>query len=77
MSRQTEEHLRLAGVILLILVTVAAAPVLDDVIGFLSDAPYVQLLPLIVERGTDGGLSDVLTSAWSTVIDELCGRIPL
>lgn len=77
MSRQTEKRVRLAGAILLILISVAVAPLLDDVVGFLSDAPYVEYLPLMVERGTDSSLSDVLTSAWSAATNLWCGRVLL
>ena len=69
MSAQTEAKIRLAGVILLVIAAVAAAPVLDDVIGFLSDAPYVRYLPMVLERNGDGTAADVLTSAMDRLWD--------
>ncbi|HWQ56375.1 MAG TPA: hypothetical protein VN442_21995 [Bryobacteraceae bacterium] len=39
------------GLAILLLVTAAAvAPLVDEIVGFLSEAPYVQFLP-VVERG--------------------------
>ena len=74
MSAQTEARVRLAGVILALLLAVVAAPVLDDAVGFLSDAPYVQYLPVILERGTSvceaaASAVDAIRSAWG-------GRLP-
>jgi hypothetical protein len=61
MSAQAEHRIRLAGAILAILVGVVAAPVLDDIVGFFSEAPYVRYLPIVLERVQDA--SGVLTSA--------------
>lgn len=63
MSAQAEHRIRLAGAILAILVGVVAAPVLDDIVGFFSEAPYVRYLPIVLERVKDASDGGVLTSA--------------
>ncbi len=43
-------RLTLGLLILLLLAAAVAAPVLDDIVGFFSDAPYVQYLPAAGDR---------------------------
>jgi len=50
---ESDVRVRMAGLILLLLMAAAAAPVLDDIIGFLAEAPYVEYLQALPVRGAD------------------------
>jgi hypothetical protein len=76
MSPQTEGRFRLGGAIVLCLIAVAAAPVVDFVVGFFADAPYVRWLPPVIHRGADWAIHDVLISAWKA-LSAIPGRLPL
>lgn len=65
MSRQTD-GIRIGFAILLLIVASVLAPVLDEIVGFVSEAPYLRLLPAD-EAGNSQAMSlaAVLTSAMS------------
>jgi len=65
------------GAILLCMIAITAAPVLDEMVGFFSDAPYVRWLPLVIHPGTDPAIHDVLISAWNALSALLADRLPL
>jgi hypothetical protein len=75
MSAQTEARVRMAGAILLLVAATAAAPVVNEAVWFLSEAPYVPYLPLILERGA--GLTDALATAAEALRGVCEGRLPL
>ena len=75
MSAQSEARVRMAGVILILVVAVVAAPVLDDVVGFFSEAPYVRYLPVVMEGGP--GFMDALAPAAETIGIVLGDRLTL
>jgi hypothetical protein len=60
-QQRCEAHLRIGMLILLLLAAALAAPVLDEIIGFFSDAPYVQYLPGAMERA--GAAADAIGKA--------------
>ena len=54
------------GVLILLLLAAAlAAPVLDDIVGFFSEAVYVQYLPGMMELG--GAVAEVIGSAAAVI----------
>lgn len=62
------DHFRTGLAILLLIIGAAVAPIVDEIVGFLSEAPYVQFLPA-VERGDPPAAlrAGVLRSTLSTL----------
>ena len=68
MFRQTD-GVRIGFAILLLIVASVLAPVLDEIAGFVSEAPYLRLLPAEDPGGSSAGAFAVLRSALSLCLE--------